>query len=91
MTTQVVDKDDKQQWPQDRALGNSTGDWFCVRDGLTITDEILFVEQVATKPLVFISFYSVRGRRQMNRLNSAKMNRLNFGYLAELAEFKKNI
>ena len=24
----------------------------------------------------------------MNRLNSAKMNRLNFGYLAELAEFK---
>ena len=25
----------------------------------------------------------------MNRLNSAKMNRLNFGYLAELAEFKK--
>ena len=34
---------------------------------------------------------SIRGRRQMNRLNSAKMNRLNFGYLAELAEFKKNI
>ena len=24
----------------------------------------------------------------MNRLNPAKMNRLNFGYLAELAEFK---
>ena len=54
---QVVDKNDKQQWPQDQSLGNYTV--YCIwnRSISVNTNMVLSVKSITIKPFEFFIFH----------------------------------